>query len=243
MITLLQFRTDRSGPHEVSVFFDCLDVPYNMLRVINVADIRVTRAEIKKAIDSSEIVIAGGSGELGYQESDPHLLRLLYDVQKKMLPLLQKDILGGKKPFLGVCFGMQLLAHSMGVDIVGDPKQAESGIIDVHLTEEGKDDPIFMAEENHFAAIAAHKSSLKALPQGAVKLAFSNACAIHAMRYSDHIYGTMFHPELDYQKLEDRIHLNDTYTSYRDLEGGVFEHRPVHTARIVSRFIKNTGRI
>ena len=52
-----------------------------------------------------------------------------------------------------------------------------------------------------FDAFLGHKEAVRRLPEGAVLLASSADCPVHAFRIGRNVYATQFHPELDVEGL------------------------------------------
>lgn len=234
MILLIQYRTDMSGPHEVKCFHDSLGVPYHHINIINALRPGVDQKDFRRAVRGARAVIIGGWAESSYNDADARSRRLHKQVHNMMLPVIKEEILAKDKPTMGVCFGFQLLADALGSEVIRDPDMAEGGIVDVELTKEGKDDVLFSGMENQFAAISAHKDSVRDLPKGAVHLARSKDCPLHAFRYKKNVYGLMFHPEITFDELMYRISF---YDEYKKSKNGDFDERPIHTQRIVQKFV------
>jgi GMP synthase-like glutamine amidotransferase len=96
-------------------------------------------------------------------------------------------------PFWGVCLGVQLLAASLGARVyAGD--EPEVGVLPVELTDEGKRDPVFSALPPSVPALQWHGDTFD-LPEGAVRLAGSDAYPNQAFRYES-AYGVQFHLEV-----------------------------------------------
>lgn len=96
-------------------------------------------------------------------------------------------------PFWGVCLGVQLLAASLGARVyAGD--EPEVGVLPVELTDEGKRDPVFSALPPSVPALQWHGDTFD-LPEGAVRLAGSDAYPNQAFRY-ENAYGVQFHLEV-----------------------------------------------
>lgn len=96
-------------------------------------------------------------------------------------------------PLLGICFGHQLLAHSLGGK-VEKGKSAEYGIAKITVDDE---DEILRNVPKEFNAWVSHFDEVKKMPGGFVSLAHSDTCGVEAMRHETRkIFGLQFHPEV-----------------------------------------------
>ena len=97
------------------------------------------------------------------------------------------------KPVLGVCLGSQLMASVLGQRVFRTPK-AEIGWFAVRATAAAETDPLFRGwtEQTVFHW---HNEGFQ-LPDGAVRLAESDAWGNQAFRYGDRHWGVQFHPEV-----------------------------------------------
>src|SRR3989339_454973 len=84
------------------------------------------------------VVIMGGPMNV-YEEDKYYFL--------KEENIFIKEILREKIPFLGICFGAQLLAKALGAKIKKAPVK-EIGWYEISLTKEGKEDPFFKSIVN-----------------------------------------------------------------------------------------------
>ena len=100
-------------------------------------------------------------------------------------------------PILGICYGHQLLAYSLGGEAGNNPNGREFGTVDIQLTTEANADPLFRNLPTPFQAQVCHTQSALRLPSGA-KILASNAMDPHqAFVVGKCAWGVQFHPEFD----------------------------------------------
>ncbi len=106
-----------------------------------------------------------------------------------------KTALARDIPVLGICFGAQLLAKSLGGSVVPGPK-FELGMGSVSLTHMGKIDPILRVMPPDFFVFQWHGEGIT-LPHGSTHLVTSVDFPVQAFRMTDRTYGLLFHLELE----------------------------------------------
>ena len=97
-------------------------------------------------------------------------------------------------PFFGACLGVQLLAASLGAEVVACPAP-EVGLLPVFLTDAATDDPVFADLPRELLTLQWHGDTFS-LPDDAVLLASSPAAPNQAFRWGRHAYGVQFHLEV-----------------------------------------------
>lgn len=99
-------------------------------------------------------------------------------------------------PFLGICYGHQLLADVLGGTVEG------MGEYELGYREIGHsgDSPLFAGIDEQFVAFTSHSDRVADLPLGAERLA-ENDYGNHGFRL-DHVFGVQFHPEYDMMTAE-----------------------------------------
>lgn len=100
-------------------------------------------------------------------------------------------------PVLGVCFGHQLLAYSLGGSVGPNPNGPEAGTIPVEFDEKCGDDPLFAGLPGQARFNAHHYESVLTLPPGAEVLGRNGQERCQAVRYAPNAWGVQFHPEID----------------------------------------------
>jgi GMP synthase (glutamine-hydrolysing) len=119
---------------------------------------------------------------------------------------LIRQIAAVKMPLFGSCWGHQMIARALGGEVVSDVARKEMGSIEVNLTVEGQQDPIFSQLPASFTAQSGHKDHVSRLPENIVPLAYSNLSPYQALRVKDlPIYGAQFHADLGAKELKERL--------------------------------------
>lgn len=100
-------------------------------------------------------------------------------------------------PFLGVCFGHQLLADVLGGQ-VEDMGEYEIGYRQISQRTHS---PLLSGIDSEFTAFTTHSDRVARLPPGAELLA-ENDYGVHAFRKDD-VFAVQFHPEYDMRTAAD----------------------------------------
>ena len=100
-------------------------------------------------------------------------------------------------PVLGICFGHQLIAQTLGGKVDWHPEGREIGTTMVSLTESAGTDSLFASLPKAFPVHATHMQTVTALPEGAHILAHNAFEPHHAVRFGQAVWGLQFHPEFD----------------------------------------------
>jgi len=108
-------------------------------------------------------------------------------------PLLPRYILESAKPILGICYGMQVLAHQLGGEVQPGSKR-EYGPAVVHVA--GPPAAIFRGLPNEFSVWMSHGDVVRRMPPGFCAAATSDNSPMAAMWNGDGLIGLQFHPEV-----------------------------------------------
>lgn len=120
---------------------------------------------------------------------------------KKVYSFIRK-IIKKKIPLLGVCGGHQFIARALGEEVIYNPNGREFGTIDITLTKEGENDPLFLGVSKIFKAQLSHRCIVKKLKPHWRLLASSKLCQIQAVAINERTRIIQFHPELQARHLK-----------------------------------------
>lgn len=109
------------------------------------------------------------------------------------------ETIRNNRPYLGVCFGAQILAKALGATVERNPNGKEIGTYQVELTTDGVADQLFAGFPAQFPAFHWHGEMFK-IPFGAKNLAISELCANQAFRIGN-AAGIQFHFEASPDKV------------------------------------------
>jgi len=115
-----------------------------------------------------------------------------------------------KKQVLFICHSFQLICRHYAIAEVTSRKSTAFGVFPIHLQEDGKDEPVFAGLRDPFYAVDSRSYQViqpdktKLMAMGARVLAIEKERphiplerAIMAVRFSEYMIGTQFHPEAD----------------------------------------------
>jgi GMP synthase (glutamine-hydrolysing) len=132
--------------------------------------------EAVDGLDLRGIVLSGGPSSV-YEEGAPLAPGWVFDLGV---------------PVLGICYGMQLIAHQLGGG-VAPAAQREYGFSVIHRNDSSA---LLDDLEDEMPVWMSHADRIDALPPGFRAIAYSENSPIAAMANDAGIYGIQFHPEV-----------------------------------------------
>lgn len=132
---------------------------------------------VSSSINVQGIILSGGPSSV-YEEG---------------APLAPDWVYNNQLPVLGICYGMQVIAHQLGGTVISANKR-EYG----HATLQKNSDaiPILHGLDLSTPVWMSHGDQIKELPQGFNILASTNNSPIAVMGNNQNIIGLQFHPEV-----------------------------------------------
>ena len=120
-------------------------------------------------------------------------------------PKIDKEIFELGIPILGICYGMQLMAYTLGGQVKRAQKR-EYGQMNVRLNNTSK---LFERFENENVCLMSHTDYVDEVPSGFEKIAQSDTCKIAAMQNIEkNFYAVQFHPEVNHTVNGSRVIAN-----------------------------------
>lgn len=125
------------------------------------------------------IIFTGGPNSV-YDEKSPHI---------------SKEIFALGIPILGICYGCQLMAYTLG-GTVSIPEVREYGKTTTYYNTESLLFQDLPAENTSWMS---HTDHVSVLPEGFISIAHSESCPVAAMECPERkLYGVQFHPEVNH---------------------------------------------
>jgi len=130
------------------------------------------------------LVVLGGPQDAWDDEKGPHFGQVMESI---------RDFTASDRPVMGICLGAQLAARAYGAKVYRHTIP-ELGIHRVSLTDGAQDDPLLGGFGSELNLAQWHYDTFE-FPEGAVPLAYSEACGRQAFRLGRATYAFQFHPE------------------------------------------------
>ena len=213
-ILLLQVRgveNEMAMLQERVCFQELCGLPSPRITSLNlVTERRISWADVAP----HDVLLIGGAGS--------HTVTREYDFTAPLADVVRRWVAEGY-PFLGSCWGHQFLAWALGGEVITDPDRAEVGTFDIHLTPEGRRDPLLAGLPDEFPVHLGHHDVVSVLPAGMVELAYSDLGRNQVIRVAGlPAYGTQFHCEMTSSRMAERLRMySDEYLGGDDDQGHI----------------------
>src|ERR1035437_3284803 len=129
------------------------------------------------ALNPKGFILSGGPASV-YEKDSPQAPAYIYE---------------SHLPILGICYGMQMLAHQLGGKVIPG-KDKEYGHAVFHLSD--RDSRLFTGISLESAVWMSHGDRISQMPPGFKSLAFTENSPIAVMGKDDRYFGLQFHPEV-----------------------------------------------
>jgi len=141
--------------------------------------------------DVSGVVIFGSSYNIEHVDEQPFI---------DQLRAITLDALDRGTPYLGICFGAQMLAWSLGAEIRKAPVR-EIGYVPLRPLHAAADDQLLSHYADGDQVFQWHMDTFD-LPAEAEQLAAGDQVAAQAFRIGDRTWATQFHLEIDRAEID-----------------------------------------
>jgi len=129
-------------------------------------------------------------------------------VYKPEAPLAPTYIYESHLPVMGICYGMQVIAHQLGGQVSPGEKH-EYGHAILHVSAE--DCPLFTGLPTSLPVWMSHGDQMLEMPLGFRALAYTENSPVAVMGNDDGIFGLQFHPEVAHTPQGKQIFENFLY--------------------------------
>jgi GMP synthase (glutamine-hydrolysing) len=143
-------------------------------------------------------------------------------------------------PTLGICYGHQLLAYSLGGVVGNNPNGPEFGTVEVHMEEHASEDFLLGGLPTPLKVHVSHTQSVLCLPSQARRLAYSDRDPNQAFVVNHCAWGVQFHLEFDAEITREYILSHSDVLLAEDQNSTALAAASVHTPcgdEILKRFV------
>ena len=190
----------RDHDRAVAAEFDAI-ASFGGLKPGQLVQLRVEQAPLPviRPDDYSGLIIGGGQFNTSDEIKTENQRRVEGDLARIIDVALAEHV-----PLIGLCYGVGIVTQHLG-GLVDRTYGETTSAVEVTLTEHGRVDPLFEGVPDRFMAFTGHKEACSRTPNDAVLLATGTACPVQSFRVGQRAYVTQFHPELDVERLVERM--------------------------------------
>lgn len=184
------------------------------LTSISALDTELSWTKSEKIVAGYDGIIFGGSGDFDFDGARAHddpARAMSYVLLEQLRPLITY-IFAQDIPTLGICYGHQLIGAFHGVAVAHDVVQRKTRSHQVQVLADAHQYFLCSNLPATFKAQYGHKDVLQQIPAGATLIIQGGeACQISALCYSENIFSTQFHPELNLEDMQKRVEATPGY--------------------------------
>ncbi|MBI1789754.1 MAG: glutamine-hydrolyzing GMP synthase, partial [Acidobacteria bacterium] len=148
-------------------------------------------------------------------------------------PTVDPAIFGDGHGVLGICYGLQLMAHALG----GQVRKGDKGEFGMATLEIRAADPLFAGLDTRQQIWMSHRDLVAAVPAGFSVLATTATCPVAAMSEPGRkLYAVQFHPEVNHTRQGKEILRNFLFS----ICGCERDWDPSHRIPIIEEEIRQT---
>ncbi|UIP29105.1 gamma-glutamyl-gamma-aminobutyrate hydrolase family protein [Photobacterium sp. TLY01] len=187
---------------------------------------RVIDGEYPKHIDECDAYITSGS-QFGANDGFVWIGHLMAFIER-----LYEE----KKPFVGICFGHQLMAKALGGEVVTSGRGWGIGV----NSHEVKEQPSWMAGAGRTVSlVVSHQDQISQLPPEARVLAGSDFCPFAMIQIKTYFLGIQGHPEFTKSYVKDLMTARQQLYGDDAYEKGINSlSQPVDDKQVVSWIVR-----
>ncbi len=127
-------------------------------------------------------------------------------------PLAPAYVYESRLPVLGICYGMQAMAHQLGGQVTPGMRR-EYGLAILH--QNSVDNPLFAGLPPEMPVWMSHGDRIETLPPGFTAMAYTDNSPVAAMANEDGLIALQFHPEVAHTPQGKMILRNFLYNTCR----------------------------
>lgn len=200
-ILLLQIRPeDKASDGEYEAILKFGDLSADDVHRVRVEQVGIPEVNFE---NYSALIVGGGPWNPG--DPDEKKTEAQKQAEAKFIPLMRK-VVERDFPCFAICYGLEILTQSLGVEITHDFPE-KPGAIDLVMVEGAELDPLLTGLPRTFRAMVGHKEAAAHVPDGGTLLLSSKDCPQHFFRMGQNVYASQFHPELDVEGMLVRIEI------------------------------------
>lgn len=183
-----------------------------------------TKRQLPKSLSEYNLYIITGSQYSTYENK-----QWIRDLEKLIIKIHNKKI-----KLIGICFGHQLIAQSLGGKVEKNPKGWELGITATHILNTY---PWMEPSREFLFTLVSHQDQIIQLPEDAIHFAETNLCKYSGYTIGNHILGMQCHPEFSKKYVRLIIQLQSKQLSSQDKKSAISSLNQATDQDVISRWL------